>query len=400
MRILVLSFYFRPDLSAGSFRATALVDALMARSSPVCQVDVVTTAPNRYSSFAAEAPLLEEHPRLSIRRIPMPEHKSGMADQSKAFTAFASGALRATSGKEYDLVFATSSRLMTAALGAAIARRKRAPLYLDIRDIFADNLRHVAPRGTGWAMQPAFSLLERWVVAQAEKVNLVSPGFAPYFKSRYPAQRFSFFTNGIDEEFLRVAPRSAGRPAVRSGERPVTALYAGNIGEGQGLHCIIPALAARMGSRIRFRIIGDGGRKRELERALASAGVSNVELLPPTGRDRLLDEYRAADVLFLHLNDYDAFKAVLPSKIFEYAALGKPLWAGVSGYPAEFLASEVSNAALFHPCDVEGAVSAFERIIIEDAPRLDFLAKYDRADISRRLAEDIISVARADSAGE
>ena len=48
----------------------------------------------------------------------------------------------------------------------------------------------------------------------------------------------------------------------------------------------------------------------------------------------------STDVLFLHLNDYSAFRKVIPSKIFEYAATGKPIVAGVSGYAAEFLRHE------------------------------------------------------------
>ena len=47
--------------------------------------------------------------------------------------------------------------------------------------------------------------------------------------------------------------------------------------------------------------------------ALAEEGVTNVELIPPLNRDRLIEAYQAANVLFLHLNDYDAFKKVLPS---------------------------------------------------------------------------------------
>lgn len=393
MKVLVLSFYFRPDLSAGSFRASALVDALMRVGPPDFQVDVVTTAPNRYSSFAADAPLAEDRPGLRIRRIALPAHKSGMADQSRAFATFALGALRAIRGREYDLVFATSSRLMTAALGAAVARRCDARLYLDIRDIFADNLRHIAARGTAWAMQPAFSQLERLVIGQAEKVNLVSPGFAPYFEFRYPGRRFSFFTNGIDEEFVRAAPTAAG-PLASAGS-PLTVLYAGNVGEGQGLHCVVPDLAKQMGSRVRFRIIGDGGRMPQLERALVARDVDNVEILAPMSREGLLGEYRAADVLFLHLNAYRAFEAVLPSKIFEYAALGKPLWAGVSGYSAEFLTSEVRNSSVFRPCDVADAVRAFDRLVIRDEPRAAFLAKYNRSALSMNLALDILCIARA-----
>src|ERR1035438_1523140 len=55
LRLLLLSFYFRPDLSAGSFRASALVDSLLAILPAGASIDVITTAPNRYSTFTREA---------------------------------------------------------------------------------------------------------------------------------------------------------------------------------------------------------------------------------------------------------------------------------------------------------------------------------------------------------
>lgn len=393
MKILILSFYFRPDLSAGSFRTTALVDALCKLVPTGAQIDVITTLPNRYHSFTADAPLTEQQTGLSIFRIALPKHQSGLLDQSKAFLTFSREAIRKIAGRDYDIVFATSSRLMTAVLGAWIARRKNTKLYLDIRDIFVDTIKEVLPRKVSWVVKPVFSVLEKWAIKQADKVNLVSLGFSEYFSTRYPQQRFSYFTNGIDDEFLAAAPTKTCVPTKVAENRPLTVLYAGNLGEGQGLHAIIPQLAKRMESRAHFKIIGDGGRKRELEAAISEIGVTSVELLPPVKRDELIEAYRAADVLFLHLNDYDAFKKVLPSKLFEYAALGKPMWAGVSGYAAEFVRSEIKNAALFHPCDVEGAVQSFETLSIQDIPRADFILKYARANISRKIAGDIIAVA-------
>jgi glycosyltransferase involved in cell wall biosynthesis len=174
----------------------------------------------------------------------------------------------------------------------------------------------------------------------------------------------------------------------------VSVLYAGNLGEGQGLHAILPTLAKKLQGRAVFRVIGDGGRKEALRRALAAAGVENVILLPPIQRDALIQEYLKADVLFLHLNDYDAFKKVLPSKIFEYAAMGKPVWAGVSGYPAEFIGAEVANAAVFKPCDVDGAAAAFQRLELKDTVRLDFIRKFSRANIMQAMAIDIRTVAQ------
>jgi glycosyltransferase involved in cell wall biosynthesis len=391
VRVLILTFYFRPDLSACSFRATPLVDQLHRLVPAGSQIDVITTLPNRYHSFTADAPHAEELPGVSIFRIALPPHKSGMIDQSRAFYAFSRDAIRRVGTQKYDIVFGTSSRLMTAVLAAHIARRTGAKLYLDIRDIFVDTMKDVSS-GLARLTSPVSGRLERWAIGRAAKVNLVSPGFAEYFSRRYPTKRFSFITNGIDEEFVAHSGSKNSREP-RSANTPLQILYAGNLGEGQGLHEIVPHLAERLGPKVHFKVIGDGGRKIALRAALSKRGVVNVELLPPMGRKELLAAYEAADVMFLHLNDYPAFKKVLPSKVFEYGAMGKPVWAGVSGFAATFVKSELTNAAVFPPCDVDAAVKSFDELRFQDTPRDDFVRKYSRARVTRELAEDILSIA-------
>ncbi|MCR4348000.1 MAG: glycosyltransferase family 4 protein [Sulfuricaulis sp.] len=389
MRVLVLSFYYHPDLSAGSFRTTALIKALTEKLPEGAHVDVVSTLPNRYSTFSCEAPEIETHPGLAIRRIRLPNHKSGMADQSRAFIHFAKGVMRHVQSRQYDLVYATSSRLMTATLGAWIARQQKAKLYLDIRDIFVDTINDVLPRWLSLPTTPLLSLVERWTINQADKVNLVSRGFRPYFEAHYPYLQCSFFTNGVDEEFIEAGTCVKG---ANSAHMPLTVLYAGNMGEGQGLHNIVPALAKSMRGRVVFRLIGDGGRKAVLQTALQEADVDNVEILPPVKRDQLIQAYQEADVLFLHLSDYDAFKNVLPSKLFEYAAMGKPVWAGVSGYAADFVKSEISNAVVFAPCDAVEAQKVFSQLLLVDMPRTEFMEKYSRTRLMRTMADDLLSL--------
>ncbi len=390
MNILILSFYFRPDLSAGSFRATALVGALKALA-PSAKISVVTSLPNRYSSFAVDAPEYESTDGVSITRIALPSHRGGMLDQSKSFAAFAREALRRVRHDEFDLVFATSGRLMTAALGAWIAMRKDAILYLDIRDIFVDTIKDVLPGRVARITQPLFALLERLTVRRAATLNLVSGGFRQYFEKRYPRQRLMFFTNGIDDEFLRAPP---SEPSAVKTHRPLLVVYAGNLGEGQGLHAILPALAKRTEGTLRFRIIGDGGRRARLVQALSDADVTNVEIMAPVSRDVLLEQYREADVLFMHLNNYDAFMKVLPSKVFEYGALGKPIWAGVPGFAAEFVRQELDNAAVFPPCDAAAAIEALAELEVRDAPRPRFTQRFARAEICRAMAADILATGR------
>ncbi len=149
MRIVVLSFYYHPDLCAGSFRATALIKALLLKMPEDVEIEVITTLPNRYSSFTGEALELEKSPRLTIHRIRIPGHKSGMADQSIAFIHYAYHAFRLANKINCDLVFGTSSRLMTAVLSSFVAWTKKAPLYLDIRDIFVDTIGRYSEKDLG-----------------------------------------------------------------------------------------------------------------------------------------------------------------------------------------------------------------------------------------------------------
>jgi glycosyltransferase involved in cell wall biosynthesis len=356
---------------------------------PDLTVDVVTSLPNRYKDFAAEAHAneLETDGSLTVYRLPMPAHRSDMSTQAKSYAQFAWRVVRLVSRRHYDLVFATSSRLMTASLGAFVARRLGAPVYLDIRDLFADTMANILPPQGARVVVPVASALESWTFRRAVHINLVSKGFDEYVRKRHPRASLSFVPNGIDEEFVLSAPQTSDRRA----DGLATVVYAGNIGQGQGLDVIMPGLAKALEGRARFKLIGDGGRREQLLNALRAAGVTNVDVVPPVPRARLIEEYLSADVLFVHLNAHEAFKRVLPSKIFEYAAMGKPILAGVAGYAAEFIGTEVSNAAVFPPCDVSAGRAAWDLLDFGVTDRSAFVLKYARHTVTSALARDIAS---------
>ena len=378
---------FSNSTNGSSHLKEALVTALQERLGAGSRITVITTRPNRYGSFEAPAPATEVCGCLTIHRIDLPAHQSGMLDQARAFATFAWKAKLLVARERPDAVVATTSRLMTGVLGAWAARHCGAPLYLDIRDIFVDTIGDVLPRRATWLLKPLFSALEKWAVRSATRVNLVSPGFLPYFQPRYPDRTFSVLSNGVDDAFLqhRHEQRLQGRKATG----PVHVLYAGNLGEGQGLHHILPALSQKLGDEVRFTVVGDGGRRAQLESALAALPRHAVTLLTPVKRAELIELYSEADVLFVHLNDLPAFEKVLPSKLFEYAATGKPIWAGLAGFPARFTREEVENAAVFNPCDAEGAVAAFRTLRLQTCDRSAFIDKYRRTHIMNRMADDI-----------
>ena len=385
-KILVLSFYFEPDLCAGSFRCKAFVDEL---SKLKTYIHVITTAPNRYESFQVDADKYNKYDNVTINRINVPTHNSGMIDQIRSFYSFYKGAKKLIAKNEYDIVFATSSRLFTAFLGARISRKKRIPLYLDIRDLFVDTISNIFSFKVAFLIRPILSAIENYSFNSAKKINLVSKGFLPYFEESYADIPLSFFTNGIDKEFIQ-ASRAYD---IKHAPKPIIdVLYAGNIGEGQGLHKIIPQIADRLKKRIRFKVIGAGGLVQKLRDEIAKFKLDNVDLVPPMSRKSLIHEYINTDVLFLHLNDYDAFRKVLPSKFFEYGAMNKPILAGVSGYSKEFVKSEISDCVVFSPTDFEEAIKKFKSMSYSIKPREEFIKKFDRQIIMFEMAKDVYEV--------
>lgn len=389
-RIIYLTFYFEPDLSACSFRNSTLAKVLSELiKDKNCVVEVYTTMPSRYNTYSAEALGYEELGNLRIHRIKLPRHGSGMRDQIISYFTYFRNVLRLCKGKNVSLVFVSSGRLFSTLLGYILAKKNRAPLYLDIRDIFVDTLEDVLKsRWIKMAILPFLKLIEHLTFSYATHINLISGGFKLYF-SKYRKANFTEFTNGIDDDFLKneidLSLQKTNGGSIK------TIIYAGNIGEGQGLHKIIPQAALRLGNSYRFLIIGDGGAKTKLVREIEMSKIENIEIKNPVDRKSLIFEYMNADFLFIHLNNYTAFEKVLPSKIFELSTFPKPIIAGVTGYAKYFLESEMSNVFVFYPCDVDTFVSLVENYKFEkEDTRADFIKKYKRGNINIAMANSII----------
>lgn len=388
MKILYLTYYFRPDLCAGSFRNSSLFEAVLEQLGEGDFVHVITTIPNRYGSYSVEGLKEETGENYRIDRLTVPMHASGMAEQAKAFTAYYKGAMKLINGEHYDMVFASSSRLFTAFLGKRCAVKNHCPLYLDIRDIFVDTMKDIFKNKkivrvtAGWVL----GLIEKYTFKNANHINLISGGFKPYFE-KYKKPTYSEYSNGIDDVFIE-----AGKDASVDKGKPYIITYAGNMGSGQGLEKIIPEAAKKLGSDYQFRLIGDGGTRKKLEEKLNELNVENVELMNPVARKELIEYYKDSTFLFFHLNDLEAFKKVMPSKMFEYGAFDKPIIAGVGGYAAQFVEKNIPNHILFKPTDVDDFVSQMKNYQLKFERRDEFIQNFSRKSIDKKLAASIVGI--------
>ena len=112
----------------------------------------------------------------------------------------------------------------------------------------------------------------------------------------------------------------------------------------------------------------------------------------------MIKYYQKSDILFLHLNNIPAFKRVLPSKLFEYAALGKPIVAGMDGYSSEFASKHIPYSLIFKPEQVDECVEKIiesSKIVINQKEVDLFINNFSRKHLMRAFAHDILKIASA-----
>lgn len=394
MKIVFFSFYYPPDLSAGSFRSVALSKAIVNKIGSNDELHVITTQPNRYKSHRLIAEKKETRGNVKIHRIKIPYHKSGMISQAYSFILYAIPAFLVCRKIKPHFLIGTSSRLMTGVLTYISAKVLRLKYYIDLRDIFSETISDLFALKSNFlssVFSYFFSFLDKKMLNSALGVNVVSEAFPEYFQKKgINTSNWSFFPNGIDEEFLNY-PTSE----KKSQKNVTTIMYAGNIGKGQGLELVIPEIAKIIGNCYHFVIIGDGGAISLLNDKLLRENINNVEILPPVSRSELIECYLSADILFLHLNNIAAFQRVLPSKIFEYIALKKPIVAGLSGYSAQFLKQNAPHAFIFQPGDFVGGSACLleaDGCLVSESDVNKFIANYSRPIIMDQMATQLINL--------
>jgi len=293
-----------------------------------------------------------------------------------------------------DFLIGTTGRLMTGVLTGILAWRLSIRYFIDLRDIFSETISGLFSRKSrmfGSITKVFFSFLDCRLLRNASGVNIVSEGFHDYFRNEgLNTSEWTFFPNGVDKEFLNF---QFERSSISEDLKII--LYAGNIGSGQGLETIVPSVAKQLGNRFRFVIVGDGGKSSQLMAQIKKEGISNVEMVLPVSRTVLINYYNKADILFLHLNNIQAFHRVLPSKIFEYAAIRKPIVAGLSGYSSKFIKNQLPYACVFEPGDTKGAYLSILKASKVNVPLKvvdQFIHKYSRDSIMESMAKHLLKI--------
>ena len=133
--------------------------------------------------------------------------------------------------------------------------------------------------------------------------------------------------------------------------------------------------------------------KTKLADVIKKYEITNVLLKSPMPRYELIQEYLDSDILFLHLNTMTSLQRSLPSKLFEYAVIGKPIVGGLSGYSKNFLLSNIPHGRTFQPGNVQECVDCLKNsaeIQVEKQHITIFVDKFSREKIMYSLAKEVL----------
>jgi glycosyltransferase involved in cell wall biosynthesis len=364
MRILVISQYFPPDITAAAFRIGDAVEYFLRNGH---EVRVITAQPHKgiIKSKSAEHDFLKD---VSISKSKIASiGNGGLWRYLWHYFSFVAGCLY--NGiclylKRWrpQIIWATSPPLFTGISAFVLSKIFKCPFVFDIRDIWPESAvsaGQISPSGKAFRMG---KFLEIRLYAVADHLTCVSNAMAQYLKS--------MTTTPVTAVHNGVRPINT----LKQGQFPPqkTIMYAGNFGRVQGLDILVKGFAdlndAGPLKDWEVMLIGTGAHETRLKNLISSLQIEkNVTVLPPMTHDQVLRKMASAGLLFMNLKPDKVFELTIPSKVFDYMLTGRPILAGIVGEGKQILETTGGNLC-FEPDNIE----SFKSVLKKAAAKLSF----------------------------
>jgi len=372
MRILFLSHYYPPEVNAPANRVSELAREW---TSAGHQVVVVTCAPNHpygrlHPPYRNRLFKRENFDGIEVIRVwTYLAPNAGFFHRIINYLSFLFsvsaqvGRLPAT-----DVVVSTSPQFLCGLAGFVVARVKRAPWVLEIRDLWPESIVTVGAMRRS-ALIYLLEQMEGWAYRTADRIVSVTKSFVPHFVGKGADRgKISVITNGVDIKAFDDARDAEAFRAMHGLRGKFVASYIGTHGMAHRLETILEAAElTRDDPRIAFLMVGAGAERDRLIAMRARKRLDNVVMLAQMPRSAMPGVWGASDVSLVLLKDDPLFHKVIPSKIFEAMAMRRPIVLGLEGEAKEIVVDGGCGIAI-RPGNGEDLAAALRRLV--DDPKL------------------------------
>jgi glycosyltransferase involved in cell wall biosynthesis len=366
VRILFISHYFPPEVNAPASRTHEHCRRWVADGH---EVTVLTGVPNHPAGilFAGyRNAWLQEEEIDGIRVIRTWEYlaaNAGFLPRILNYVLFGLTAILASRRvREPDVIVSTSPQFFCGLAGAVIARLKKRPFVLEVRDLWPESIVELGQLRRGVILR-VLEMLENWLYRSASGIVVNTRAFIGHITERgYPRDRIRLIYNGIDPEKFRPKPPSKALKSRFDLEGKISVAYLGTLGLAHGLETLIEvATRLRAEPEFVFLLIGDGAERAKLEAMTRERELENVEFLGLQPREEMPEWIATMDILLVSLRDLAVFRTVIPSKIFEFLAQERPVIVAARGEIREMV-EKTESAWAIDPEDPEALIEAIREI--------------------------------------
>lgn len=238
-----------------------------------------------------------------------------------------------------DVVFATHTPLPIGLAGACLARHFNVPFVFEVRDLWPDALINLGGLKNPLVIWHLRRMAKK-IYAQAEHIVALSPGIKDgIVRAGVAEERVTVITNACDCDLFRPdLDGSIWRNRLGLDKR-FTAVYFGAMGLANGLEYVIESariLAQRRNDHIALVLVGDGGKRPELEKMAQEFQLKNMIFSDPVSKVELARLVAGCDVCVT------VFRAAKednwsPNKMFDALAAGKAVLINVPGWLREIV---------------------------------------------------------------
>lgn len=351
MRILFLSDNFPPEVNAPATRTYEHCREWVRKG---IDVTVVTCFPNfpdgkllgGYRNRLFQKEIIDGI--KVIRVFTYITRNSGFVKRTIDYISFGISAFFAGLLIKSDIIVATSPQFFTAVWARRLAFFKRLPWIMEVRDLWPESIKSVGAIKADFLLS-YFVRQELRLYRSARHIVVVTDSFKIAISERgIDPGKITVIKNGSNLELYKPGLKSDSIVQSVNPSGKFVVGYIGTLGMAHKLDFIIRAASSLEKENILFLLIGAGAEKERLVTLIKDLEVDNVKLLGMISKNEVPFYLNAIDVSLVNLKKSDTFKTVIPSKIFESAAMEKPILLGVDG-EARNLVESYSAGLFFEP---------------------------------------------------
>lgn len=396
MKILFITDNFPPEVNAP---ATRTVEHCKEWIQEGVEITVITCAPNFphgkvYDGYKNKLYQKEMIDGIEVIRVwSYMAANSGFIKRVFDYLSFAFMAFFVGLFQKDDIVIATSPQFFTTWAAWGISKIRRKPWVFELRDLWPESIRTVGAMKNKTALD-WLEKIELGLYKDADKVIAVTEAFKSNLIQRgIDSEKIEVVTNGSNIDLF--SPRKKDEILLKSLnlENKFIFGYIGTHGMAHSLDFIVQSISKIDDVDIHFLFIGDGAMKTKIIDMALELSLTNITFLNPIVKDEVPRYLSIIDVSMAPLIKSDTFKTVIPSKIFEASAMGKPTLLGVEGQAQEIL--EKYQAGLcFLPENEEDFLKKV--LLLKNDPKLysdlvkgceDLAQDYDRKKLAKKMLE-------------